>query len=198
MMMYVEWAVVSALLFLVWRKLGDTAYVALAGVFLLILADDLVEIHEWTGLALAGNARRTRLEALGELVGFGVLAIMIIALLAMGWIHSGQRARLHMIVFVALIGFIAVFAVGIDFIHSLVLDIPERLLAPSFGRLRDHPGRRRGVGFRFADGGLCHAHFLEIPKRRALRFRLAAQISRRRPRCETSPRRPCPSVHVDG
>lgn len=141
-MMYLEWLAVAVLLYLVWWRNRDLAYFAVASVFLLILVDDYIEIHEWTGKVLGGHASNTA-DAIGELVGFGLLAVLAAALLATGWVRGRKRGRLHMIVFVSLIGLIALFAVGVDFVHALAQGISDdrwRLPLADFGAVLEDGG----------------------------------------------------------
>lgn len=90
---------------------------------LVLLADDLGRLHERTGQEIEswfGDEEGTILAALVELGFFAVLAVVVFSLLLAARRRVSSAHRPLATGFVVLVLVLAVFGVGVDFVHTLV------------------------------------------------------------------------------
>jgi len=116
---YAKTATAAALLLLLGRRHAQPIYAALAFVFLLILADGALRIHETVGDHVARSvpweaAFRLRPDDFGEASVFAAWLIILIAAAAYGMWRSGRAHRDAGILFLAVIGILAFFGVFVD------------------------------------------------------------------------------------
>lgn len=116
---YAKTAAAAALLLLLGRRDRQPVYPALAFVFLVILADDALRIHEAVGDHVARSvpwqtAFRLRPDDFGEASVFAAWLIILIAAAAFGMRRSGRTHRDAGILFLAVIGILAFFGGVVD------------------------------------------------------------------------------------
>lgn len=107
---------------------------AIAAAFLVVIADDSLELHENWGGALAGrfgfeSGLGLRGQDFGELLAWGLMGIPVLLALAITWIFTGQRARRQAWVIVAGLVALVFFAAILDMLHpaSGLWGWPERV-----------------------------------------------------------------------
>ncbi|MFC7879658.1 hypothetical protein [Isoptericola sp. NPDC057391] len=96
-----------------------------AAVLVLVTADDLLQIHETAGGAVAsglGLGERFGLDAQGwgELAVWGVLGLASLGALVVAYLHSGSAARRVSWALVGCVGVLGVGAVGVDMLAIVV------------------------------------------------------------------------------
>jgi hypothetical protein len=146
------------------RRTREMLYLALAVVFVLVLLDDALAINQLLGSPLVralGLVDHPRLlaQSLAEMLVYGALAVPVLALLGLGWLHASPAQRRAGAAFVLLLALLAFFATVMDLIHlafiksfrgsRLVLEVLEEggematlsiaLLLASRSRGRHHP-----------------------------------------------------------
>ncbi|HEY6919624.1 MAG TPA: hypothetical protein VI412_10185 [Tabrizicola sp.] len=99
---------------------------AWALVFLLILADDSLQVHETFGRLIAESANlqagfMVEASDLGELVVFGLMGLSVLLLTGASFTSAGARSRGLSIFYGLIIVGLGFFGVGIDFIHQAVV-----------------------------------------------------------------------------
>ncbi|GAA4391215.1 hypothetical protein AB0I45_08725 [Brevibacterium sp. NPDC049920] len=107
---------------------------AIAAAFLVVIADDSLELHENWGGALAErfgfeSGLGLRGQDFGELLAWGLMGIPVVLALGISWILSGARARRQAWVIVAGLAALVLFAAILDMLHpaSGLWGWPERL-----------------------------------------------------------------------
>jgi hypothetical protein len=120
---YIKWASIAALLFATSLRGGPVWTFPMAFVFLIILADDSLGIHENAGPALATFLPESlRGMAQAELAVFGLLGLVVLGLFAIAW-RLAARTRAPgpgpglLFGLIAVLGF---FAVVVDFLHDSI------------------------------------------------------------------------------
>ena len=123
---YVQVVAAAALLLLQgwWRRLG-AVYVAWALVLLLVFVDDATGLHEAGGHWLrerpdAPRPLGLKPQDVGELMVWGGLAVLVLALLWVTHRRSPAAARRDSLVLLALFAVLSAFGAGVDMVHSLV------------------------------------------------------------------------------
>jgi hypothetical protein len=104
--------------FVRWRQ---PAFLGLAFVFALIVGDNLLLLHEKAGIgiaALLGEGPRSMARHVGELVGFGALGMLVLAIFAVSYRGTGARGREVALVGLGIVALLGGFAVGVDVIHA--------------------------------------------------------------------------------
>ena len=133
------------LLLVLWRLRGGI-FGVLALIVIVILADDVLMLHERTGSRLVSRVDDFRIAGLGpQDVGEGLFwltaAALLGALFVVAYVRSDahQRRRTHAIV--VLLALLAFFGVGVDFVHSALISrvssfvITAITLLETFGEL---------------------------------------------------------------
>lgn len=122
------------------RRARQPVYLLWALLFLYMLADDALRLHEEAGLGIARHfalpaAFGLRSVDLGELAFLGATAgVIALGLIAL-YPRSGPDARAASRSFLALLGVIAFFAVVVDMLHSLLRN--TGLLGSFVGMIED-------------------------------------------------------------
>lgn len=116
-------------------------------VFLLILADDSLQIHETLGAIIAEDAGliehfMVAPSDLGEVAVFGLMGLAVLLLTGLTVTKAGARSRRLSLSYAVTILALGFFGVGIDFIHQavayFVADHPDlELLSHVFAFLED-------------------------------------------------------------
>jgi hypothetical protein len=125
---YLKWAVIVGCLVAAFRRTRLPLFASLAAIFLLVLLDDSLTIHEQVG---------DRLEILtgwdqpSELAAFAGLALITLVILIPGLRDLPSAVRPQAVRFIGVLGALAVCGVLIDFVHALV----DRYLALQDDRL---------------------------------------------------------------
>lgn len=104
-----------------WRQL---AYLSLAAVFAVVLADDYAMLHEHWGTALISvlgleDGWLVEAQDFGELAVFAAYTAVVGLLLAAGYRWAETDVRRLLLETLGLLALLAVFAVGVDLLHAL-------------------------------------------------------------------------------
>jgi hypothetical protein len=104
------------------RRTREMLYLALAVVFFLVLLDDALAINQLLGSPLVralGLVDHPRLlaQSLAEMLVYGALAVLVLALLGLGWLHASPAQRRAGAAFVLLLALLAFFATVMDLVH---------------------------------------------------------------------------------
>lgn len=104
------------------RRTREVLYLSLAVVFVLVLLDDALAINQLLGSPLVralGLVDHPRLlaQSLAEMLVYGALAVPVLALLGLGWLHASPAQRRAGAAFVLLLALLAFFATVMDLIH---------------------------------------------------------------------------------
>jgi hypothetical protein len=144
---YFKWAVIA--ISLGWLSLRDHWFAPLcwAAVFVMILADDSLQLHERAGAALSswsGLPSSTYFYAddLGEVLAFSVMGLAAFGVAALLFLRSGAAGRALSLRYIVLIVVLAGFGVGVDAVHQLVSRMTEgmsvaTLLSQFFGMIEE-------------------------------------------------------------
>ena len=118
---YVKWAAVIVLLITSSLKSTQSWPAILAIGFLIILADDALQIHErytslvhgiWPSIAIG--------SAVAQAIIFCFLGLLVLLFLALAWHFAGKRDRFRVTFVFGLIVAIAFFAIIVDLIHGIL------------------------------------------------------------------------------
>lgn len=117
----------SVLLLLLWRRTRKSVYGAWALVFLMVIADDALMLHENGGaiLVTAGlpSIAGLRPQDLGEIAVWAVMGVALGVALVGSYLRSPQRERRNSRVLFVLLGLLVGFAAGLDVIQSALADV---------------------------------------------------------------------------
>lgn len=107
---------------------------AITAAFLVVIADDSLELHENWGGALADglgfeSGMGLRGQDFGELLAWGLMGVPVLLALGIAWIFTGARARRQAWVIVAGLAALVFFAAILDMLHpaSGLWGWPERV-----------------------------------------------------------------------
>jgi hypothetical protein len=118
---YVQLAVLTGLLLLIFARTRQPIYAALGLVFLLALADDALRLHERAGSFAAGmglsGAAGLQAQQLGELLYFALVGLAMVAVLAHGFVSSAAEDRKIGGIFALWIGLLGFCAVLVDVLY---------------------------------------------------------------------------------
>lgn len=122
---YVKWTISAFMLLLTWRGTGRVLYLALAAVFAVMLADDLLMIHEQVGAILSGWTTirlgpGLRTQDTGELAVFGIIAAICVMILAVPFRRSDGPDRWFATRYAMIFAALVVVAVLMDAVHQAV------------------------------------------------------------------------------
>jgi hypothetical protein len=144
---YLKWAVI--IVALVWLSIRDGWSVPFrwALVFLIILIDDSLQIHETLGHMLWDKipfppSLHARGEDLSEIVAFAGMGVVAVALTATLFVRHGPVARALSIRFLQIVAGLVFFGVLLDFLHQLISTFSQGtaaagILPPFFSLLED-------------------------------------------------------------
>jgi hypothetical protein len=104
------------------RRTGETLYLALGGVYVIVLLDDALALNQLLGSPLVralGLVDHPRLmaQSLAEMLVYGALALPVALLLATGWLRAAPTHRRAGAGFVLLLALLAFFATVMDLVH---------------------------------------------------------------------------------
>jgi hypothetical protein len=104
------------------RRTGEMLYLALGGVYVIVLLDDALALNQLLGSPLVralGLVDHPRLlaQSLAEMLVYGALAVPVLALLGLGWLHASPAQRRAGAAFVLLLALLAFFATVMDLVH---------------------------------------------------------------------------------
>jgi hypothetical protein len=114
---YAKWAVTVACLAAAFRRTRLPLFASLATVFLIVLLDDTLMIHEQVGDRLR---TLTGWDQSGELVSFAGVAVISLLILIPGLLDLPRAIRPQAVRFIGVLVALAVCSVVIDFAHALV------------------------------------------------------------------------------
>ena len=144
---YLKWAVIVVALF--WLAIRDRWITAFswALVFLLILLDDSLQIHETFGVLIAdyeGFSGHFMIDPsdMGELVVFGAMGFSVVLLTGLSFLRGSQRSRYMGATYAIVILLLAFFGVGMDAFHQAIAHVAEThpslsILRHVFGMVED-------------------------------------------------------------
>ena len=132
-------AIVCTLLICVWIKRRKFVYVALSLIFLLVLIDDSLSVHEAGGHLLLGWVGRDtslglHVRDLGELATWALLGSFVVALFVYAYRKSRPEDASIAAYFAGCLALLIAFAVGVDMLHAVA---PTRALDGLFGIIED-------------------------------------------------------------
>ena len=198
---YAKWFVIVTCLAATFRRTRVPLFASLATIFLLVLLDDSLGIHEQVGDRLA---YLTGWDQLGELIAFGVLGMISLAILVPGLSNLPRAVWPQAVRFIGVLLGLVLCGVVIDFAHASIawLGLPmarlsDRVRRPRRGRRRDAPRlpRHRVRGRCVALGGA------RLPGRAGQRLtshphRREANVAQNTPHTCVSTLRLRPPVHA--
>lgn len=128
-----KWAFLCVLLLLIWQRTWQRIFLSLFIVFLIVLADDSLEIHERLGSSLKetlgySHAYGLRAQDFGELTVWAAIGALCLVIFVYGYLKSSNFARGISHVFLLGIGATAIFGIGFDMFDIMV----SRLWSSSF------------------------------------------------------------------
>ena len=111
-----------ALLFGLAQRTRELLYLALGGVFILVLLDDALALNQLLGSPLVGalgliDHPRLLAQSLAEMLVYGALAVPVLSLLGFGWLHADPVHRRAGAAFFALLGLLTFCATVMDLVH---------------------------------------------------------------------------------
>jgi hypothetical protein len=143
---YLKWLLLAAFLGLAWRASGTPLLLSLALIFLLLLVDDSLELHEQLGTAVKdrlgfGGGFGLRPDDLGELTIWAGYGGLCFGLFAIGYRRSTPAERRLGHVFLFGIAALAGFGIVVDMLGVAVYDLGRgnlnRAIRFFFDRLED-------------------------------------------------------------
>ncbi len=147
---YLKWGVIA--ISLIWLALRDhwLAPLSWALIFLMILADDSMQLHEQLGAALSSwselpSSTYFYADDLGEILAFAVMGLFAFGLAGVLYWRSGAAGRVLSLRCAVILMALGGFGVGIDAIHQLVSHMAEgmpfgTLLSQLFGMVEEGGG----------------------------------------------------------
>jgi hypothetical protein len=127
---YLKWAVI--VIALTWLAVRDRWLPPLlwAVVFVMILLDDSLQLHEWIGHEISdksGLPSNSLLYAddLGEILVFVIMGLVVAALAATLFTQKGAAARVISLRFSLIMVGLGFFGVGVDAVHQMVAHLVE-------------------------------------------------------------------------
>lgn len=134
---YVKWAVI--IISLGWLSIRDRWWVPFrwALVFLMVLVDDSMQVHETIGTMFAGSlplpaSLQSQSQDIAEIMVFGAIGVIAILLTATLFTRNGPVARALSLRFLQIFLFLAFFGVAIDFLHQTIRLMSEGTFAAEF------------------------------------------------------------------
>jgi hypothetical protein len=126
---YVKFFWICLMLTLAFRHSRQLVYCAWALLFSYLLLDDALLIHEKLGVYLAEALEiepmlGLRPQDFGELMVSAAAGSVLLSLIALAYLRSGNEAKSFSIAMAALFGILVFFGVGVDMLHSALRDMP--------------------------------------------------------------------------
>lgn len=134
---YLKWAVIVIALVRLAIRESWLAPARWAIVFLLVVCDDSLQLHETVGSMLAGSlplpaSLQSLSQDIAELVAFGAMGLIALALTASLFFSPDRTTRalsMRLGVIILLLGF---FGVGLDFLHQVITGFSNGTFAAEF------------------------------------------------------------------
>ncbi|KAF0676934.1 hypothetical protein [Profundibacterium mesophilum] len=126
---YGKWIAIIVLLLAAYRHRRLAILPSMAAVFTLMLLDDSLQIHERLGAERVevlnlGATSWAKAQDIGEILVWGLMAALVLPIIAIGFVRSNAQGRRIGVVLVALIGLYAVFGGIIDVLHQPFTALP--------------------------------------------------------------------------
>lgn len=126
---YAKWLVIIVLLWLISRRTRNPALLSCAVLFIVMVADDSLQLHERIGEAAVkanavGGVGWAQAQTLAELAVWAGMAALLIPIVLLGFVKSSRVQWVPAARFLGLIAMFAVFGVVIDALHKPVADLP--------------------------------------------------------------------------
>ena len=124
-----KWISLVVVLTLVWRRTGAVLYLSLAAVFLVLFADDTLEIHENLGLLFWKSfdlqpGLGLRAQDFGELLAWLTIGTGVLLILGPAYLKADRRPRQRLHIFVLGFAALAFFGIFLDMVHIVVAKLP--------------------------------------------------------------------------
>lgn len=121
---YGKWLAIVAVLLLAWNLTGCRVLFPFAVIFAVMLADDMLQLHEHIGHRLAARQLVSAMGPLrphevGEIVGYAALFLPLMPPLLRAWSQSGERGHHLTGSLMGLLMLFGVFGVVIDALHPV-------------------------------------------------------------------------------
>jgi hypothetical protein len=122
---YLQTALLVALLVQLGRSARQPIYFGWTALYVLVLADDSLQLHERGGRLLVAwlhlpSVVGLRPQDLGEIMTWAVLGVPASAAVALGWWRTSGRHRLIGMLFAMPFAALLFFGMGVDALHELV------------------------------------------------------------------------------
>jgi hypothetical protein len=123
----------AILLTLAWMRDRQPVYLGLAGVFCLVVGDNLLQFHEKAGVSLAGfvgHSESSMVRHSGELGAFILLGLLVLVIFIAAYRRSSVQAQRHALIGLCTVSLLAAFAIGIDALHAIAsatFEVPSGL-----------------------------------------------------------------------
>lgn len=139
---YAKWVVIGGVLGWAFFRTRAKLFLAFAVTFLVVLADDSLQLHELFGAAVAEAISAPTILGLktqyyGEMALWAILGVLVTAMLWHGFRTSDAAARRLGLPLLAIFGALVATAVGMDVVHSLVDLVGVGRLSVVVGLLED-------------------------------------------------------------
>lgn len=126
---YAKWSVIIVLLWLTSRRTRNLALLSCAALFIVMLADDALQIHETFGAAVVradavSEVSWAQAQTLAELAVWAGLAVLLMPVVLLGFVKSSRAQWVPALRFIGLIALFAVFGGVIDALHKPIAGIP--------------------------------------------------------------------------
>ncbi len=121
---YAKWMAIIAVLLMAWSITGSRVLFPFAVIFAVMLADDMLQLHEHIGHRLAARQLAPAIGPLrphevGEIIGYAALFLPLMPPLLRAWSLSGKRGEHLTGSLLGLILLFGVFGVVIDALHPV-------------------------------------------------------------------------------
>lgn len=121
---YAKWLAIVAVLLMAWTLTGSRVLFPFAVIFAVMLADDMLQLHEHIGHRLATRQLVSAMGPLrphevGEIIGYAALFLPLMPPLLRAWSQSGERGHHLTGSLLGLILIFGVFGVVIDALHPV-------------------------------------------------------------------------------
>lgn len=124
---HIQLLLAAGLLVMLARQHKQLVFTAWAWLMFVVVVDDFFQVHESLGEVMAGlfngeEVAGLRTEDLGELLTWGLLAMLLVPPLVVGFFTATRWARRTTLVLCAILALLVVFAIGLDMANILLHD----------------------------------------------------------------------------
>ncbi len=122
---YLKWLAICGLLAIVFMRTRIVLFAAFSFVFLLVLLDDMLQLHERGGAILVDDLGLSsflglRAQDYGELLVWGMLGLCALAALIIGFLNSPAHSRPFGSYFLVILCGLVATAMGLDMVNVVV------------------------------------------------------------------------------